>query len=358
MSSMLQRAREFVARGAGLGLALCAIGWTACDQAEFSTQNTQKGEELGASSLSGGAPPQTLIQRMTDARQQHAFQGIRRVELHFEESGEPRTVELRERVSSNGQGQFALEALEVIQPQMSVGQYSVFLSLQSLRQGMNWRYRDFAIENLALFQQNYRFIDTGATGEVAGFPTQEFRVERIDGSGSIHLLSVETVTGLVLAAREQDAEGQLISAMDFDSFALAPDLSAVAWHQRINDEQPLPVVGTLAAQIGFEPRSPRTLPAGFQLVERGRLVDPTDQSTWVKATYSDGLECIFFLHGGPIVSDNGIRSGVPEIKADLVEVAVAAPWVVARGNLRGERVLVLGKVPEQELLGMLRSAME
>ncbi|MBK8181254.1 MAG: hypothetical protein IPK67_20720 [Planctomycetes bacterium] len=152
--------------------------------------------------------------------------------------------------------------------------------------------------------------------------------------------------------------GQLISAMDFDSFALAPDLSAVAWHQRINDEQPLPVVGTLAAQIGFEPRSPRTLPAGFQLVERGRLVDPTDQSTWVKATYSDGLECIFFLHGGPIISDNGIRSGVPEIKADLVEVAVAAPWVVARGNLRGERVLVLGKVPEQELLGMLRSAME
>ncbi|MBK8180957.1 MAG: hypothetical protein IPK67_19105 [Planctomycetes bacterium] len=93
-------------------------------------------------------------------------------------------------------------------------------------------------------------------------------------------------------------------------------------------------------------------------MERGRLVDPTDQSTWVKATYSDGLECIFFLHGGPIVSDNGIRSGAPEIKADLVEVAVAAPWVVARGNLRGERVLVLGKVPEQELLGMLRSAME
>ncbi|MBK8181235.1 MAG: hypothetical protein IPK67_20620 [Planctomycetes bacterium] len=75
MSSMLQRAREFVVRGAGLGIALCAIGWTACDQAEFSTQNTQKGEELGASSLSGGAPPQTLIQRMTDARQQHAFQG-------------------------------------------------------------------------------------------------------------------------------------------------------------------------------------------------------------------------------------------------------------------------------------------
>ncbi|MBK8181253.1 MAG: hypothetical protein IPK67_20715 [Planctomycetes bacterium] len=51
---------------------------------------------------------------------------------------------------------------------MSVGPYSVFLSLQSLRQGMNWRYRDFAIENLALFQQNYRFIDTSATGEVAG----------------------------------------------------------------------------------------------------------------------------------------------------------------------------------------------
>ncbi|MBK8180956.1 MAG: hypothetical protein IPK67_19100 [Planctomycetes bacterium] len=118
---------------------------------------------------------------VADLDPQHAFQGIRRVELHFEESGEPRTVELRERVSSNGQGQFALEALEVIQPQMSVGQYSVFLSLQSLRQGMNWRYRDFAIENLALFQQNYRFIDTGATGEVAGFPTQEFRVERIDG---------------------------------------------------------------------------------------------------------------------------------------------------------------------------------
>ncbi|MBK8181236.1 MAG: hypothetical protein IPK67_20625 [Planctomycetes bacterium] len=168
----------------------------------------------------------------------------------------------------------------MIQPQMSVGQYSVFLSLQSLRQGMNWRYRDFAIENLALFQQNYRFIDTGATGEVAGFPTQEFRVERIDGSGSIHLLSVETVTGLVLAAREQDAEGQLISAMDFDSFALAPDLSAVAWHQRINDEQPLPVVGTLAAQIGFEPASPAPCPRGSSSWSAG--------GSWIPRTRAPG----------------------------------------------------------------------
>jgi hypothetical protein len=340
--------------------ALLAFGATGCDRVEFETNNTTKSKNEGSSVSSLGGPnaPTSLLQRVAAARQTTVFQGVRLVELHFEDDAGPHAVVVRERVSADGRGAFAIEALEVVEPPMTVSQYAVFLSLQSLREGMNWRYRDFSIDGLGLFLQNYTAVDTGNTVQVAGFAACEWRVERSDASGSKYTLRIDPLTGLVLQAREESQEGTLISEMTYESLSFAPDLSGVVWHQSVNQETDLPTVGLLARQVGFEPRAPRTLPAGFQLLERTRIVDPLDGSLWVKMTYGDGLENLFFLHGGPIVGDNGIHSGVPEIQADLVEVAAAAPWIVARGNLRGERVLLLGKVTEDQLIAMLRSAME
>ncbi|HUR28830.1 MAG TPA: sigma-E factor regulatory protein RseB domain-containing protein, partial [Planctomycetota bacterium] len=245
-----------------------------------------------------------------------------------------------------------------VEPPLSSSQNALFLTLQSARQGLNWRYRDFAIHDLGLFLQNYRTTDTGGTANVAGRTCRLLSVERADQSGSIYTLCVDEPTGLILDVREETREGVLVARSTFESLNLAPDLSGVVWHQPGNNEQTLSIRGQLTPYVGFEARAPRSLPAGYQLLDRSSVLHPQEGSLWVKETFGDGVESLFFLHGGPIIAGNGIKSGVPEIQADLVEVASAAPWTVAQGNLRSERVIALGKVAETDLLSMLRSAME
>jgi len=340
-------------------LLLLALSTAACERVEVDSNNKSTDPEAspGSSPLAGTQPG--LVQRMAAARQSLAFQGVRRVELVAFEGTQERRLVLRERVSADGEGGFAIEALEVIEPPLSGSERDVFLSLQSLRQGMHWRYRDFTIHDAGLFAQNYRLIDTGATTTVAGIGgLLQLTVERQDLSGTSYNLAVDPSTGLVLASREATQEGQLVCDMSFESLQWSFDEGAVPWHQPRNNESALPTTGSLEPWVGFADRAPRTLPAGYQLLERASLMHPQDSGLWTKSTYSDGVEALFFLHGGPIQNGNGIRSGVPEIQADLVEVALAAPWTVATGNLHGQRVMALGKVSEPDLLRLLSSAME
>lgn len=341
-------------------LLLCmALSLVACERVPTSSSSGQ-GESLNGLSLNPPTNPgPALIQRIAQSRQSTAFQGVRRVEIVANDGGVEHHLVLRERVSADGQGGFAIEAMDLIEPPLDGAERDVFLALQSLRQGVHWRYRDFAIHDAGLFVQNYQLLDTGTTTTVAGLPGLHLlTVERQDQSGPIYQLTVDTATGLVLASREETHEGYLQSQMAFESIQWDFDHDSVAWHQPVNNEQALPTTGSLSTLVGFPGRAPRTLPVGYQLLERTSLVHPQANGLWIKNTYSDGVDTLFFLHGGPIVGGNGIVSGAPPIQADLVEVALAAPWTVATGNLHGERVMALGKVTEQELLQMLSSAME
>lgn len=363
---MIARAFSALALAAGLTVA-------ACERVDVAVQNEGKNagggltagsESGGGSSLlagngqaSAGAP--SLIERIADSRRNVAFVGVRRIESHYVESGgngAAHQLSLRERVSADGHGGFAIEALDVLDPQMSTHDRDLLLSLQSIRQGMNWRYRDFAIQDPELFEQNYTATATGANVVIAGVTCLELRIERIDQSGTLHMVAVDSTTGLVLASRETTLDGQPVSQMVFESLQLAPDLSGVVWHQRTNQEIALPITGDVTAQLGFEPLSPRFLPSGYQLIERARIQHPMDQTPWAKLTYSDGVDSLFFLHGGPLLAGNGVSSGTPAIQADLVVVAEAEPWTVAQGNLHGQRVIAMGKVGESSLLDLLRSA--
>ena len=341
------------------GVLLLVLLFAACERVETTTNNKRGEPSTGAGLAPPSGPNQTLIQRIATARQSVAFQGVRRVEIVAADGSTERHLILRERVSSDGHGGFAIEALDVIEPPLVGSERDVFLALQALRQGIHWRYRDFSIHDAGLFAQNYRLIDTGSLTTVAGVGgLLQLTVERQDLTGSIHTLAVEPASGLVLAWRESTQEGELVCDVAYESIQWSFDVGSVPWHQSQNNESALPTTGSLETWVGFEDRAPRTLPAGYQLLERTSILHPQGKGLWVKNTYSDGVEALFFLHGGPIENGNGIRSGVPEIEADLVEVALAAPWTVATGNLRGERVMALGKVPEPDLLRMLSSAVE
>jgi hypothetical protein len=131
-------------------LLLVAAAFTGCERVEVTSQQTTS----KSNSFSGPRSDPTLRDRIANARESTRYQSVRRVEFYYDEGANQRHLLLRERVSSDGQGAHAIHALEVVEPPLSSGQNALFLTLQSARQGLNWRYRDFAIRGVDLFLQN------------------------------------------------------------------------------------------------------------------------------------------------------------------------------------------------------------
>jgi hypothetical protein len=84
-----------------------------------------------------------------------------------------------------------------------------------------------------------------------------------------------------------------------------------------------------------------------------------EQRVWVKQTYSDGVDSLFFLHGGSNQPAGGgpTITGVWPGKSDSMIVLEGVPWTVATGDVGDERVIAAGKVSTFELLMLLESAL-
>jgi hypothetical protein len=257
-----------------------------------------------------------------------------------------------ERVHSLGNGQFAIEPLDLLRPTVAQRLAQTFLVQQQQRQGLNYRYRDFHVHDLELFLANYAAVDSGNKTYVAGRECAEFLVEKLEHGQRRYTVAVDLEHGLVLRYREETLDGALVAQMHYTSVDFAPDLTQVAWHVARNDERLLTEDANLAQILGFEPILPRTLPPGYRLVDRAVVKDDLGR-VWLKTTYGDGVERLFFVHGGPLVP-GPMAARWPE--PDRVRVLDAAPWTSAQGNLSGERVIALGKVSAEALLIVLDSS--
>ena len=306
--------------------------------------------EPGTESQLAIAGSQSLLQKMVLAPSSVVFQGVRRVEAHWEVDGASQDLVYRELVSGDGQGRFAIDPLEVLQPPLSQPETDVFHLLQKTREGFLYRYRDFRVSELGLFLANYRVTDSGAIAQVAGRACAELAIRPRVDSDRVWRVWVDLENGLVLRAREQLADGTLVSLMEFESLALAPDLSQVQFHVSINQEESLRE-DELVEQVGFPLAKPKLLPAGYQLTDTAAIIDITDNRPWAKLTYGDGLEQVIFLLGGAVGAQ-----GLTGLGADVVQALAVGPWTVLQGQVQGQRVIVMGKVSEQALLDMLESA--
>lgn len=332
------------------GLAVAALA--GCDVRATNAAGTPSGG-MG-SGLVAHAPQQPLIERIADAPFNVAYQGERGIELHVHDGDTPLTFVMRERVSADGHGRFAVDPLELIQPVLPEPDRDLFLIMQKVREGLMYRYRDFRVRNVALFFQNYTVHDAGWNVQVVGRTCAQLVVSRQDQTGLVYTVAVDTETGLVLRARAETQEQELVSLLEFHSLDLAPDLSNVAWHQSSNGETPFVVGPNAAAELGFHPRLPSLLPAGYEMEESTRVTDPTDNTTWLRMVYGDGVEEVFFLHGGPVRPPAVPGLGFPE--ADTVRVLECTPWMAAQGAVGGQRFVTLGKVDKHDLLALIESA--
>jgi len=288
----------------------------------------------------------------TDARLLVAHTGVRRLE--FSSGSEP-ALYFRESITTDGHGNYSVEPLG---PQgTSVPDWGVFELTQRAREGFLFRYRDFTVRDPELFESNWNVMPLAPT-QVAGRACQAYRLVRVVGEAIAYEVSVDRETGLILASHEFDAGGREVASMDYESLQLQPDLSAVVWHVPANDERPFDAHEYPRVPVA----EPRLLPDGFAPLELKTVSDGQGEQ-WLKRTYSDGIEPLFFLQrldeptpGKPLrqrARDVGTLSASPS----AVVVFHLGPVTAVQGELEGFNLLVIGKTSEAELLDLIESAL-
>lgn len=300
----------------------------------------------------------TVFEAMVAAPTTVTYGGTRRVELYPTIDGVPQAAIFREQVYADGAGGYAVETTDVIEPQLFGFELDVFRLLQDARQGFSYRYRDFLIRDLELFFANYQVVHFAQTLQVAGRACEGMRIQRKRDADRVYVLAVDQQTGVVLRTSEEALDGSVLALVEFESFTLTPDLAGVSllsWGQ----EAAIDLDDPQASGIDFAIEMPALVPDGFQLRQTSRVLDLQNQRPWAKLVYGDGVEQVFFLHGGTTQQAHG-GSGFRAVDwnaGNRVALANVGPWAVAQGDVRGQRVIAMGKVDSAELLAMIESAL-
>jgi len=268
----------------------------------------------------GQEPVPDFLQAMVTAPFTVAYHGTRRIELHYSVSGAPDTVEYRESVGSNGAGEWSIETLEVLTPDQMAP--DLFMLLMDSRANFTYQYRDFRIRNLAFFQATFSLFVTATQVECAGIHCTQMRIQRAYNARTFYDVWVDPASGVVLKWVERRMEGQLVALMEFETFAYsAPEDDAVL-HGPEYPLTPVDLHGDTTA-IGFSHLVPQLVPVGYRITSADKLMAP-DGTDWIKQVYTDGVESIVFLYGGPEHAD---------ASPGVVEYLQAGPWHVVTGEL-------------------------
>lgn len=313
------------------------------------------GERPAGGAIAVEGPPPGFLERIANAPEEVAFAGTRRVFLAYLQAGAPAELQYTERVTSAGDGRFAIDPLAVEVPVLGLPEAELFSILQKNRQAYFYRYRDFRIHDLALFLQAYVVTDTGASPIVAGRECVELAIEAAHAGGGRYLLAVDAANGLVLRSEELAPSGAVIARTEFQDLDLAPDLAAVELHQDLAAET-LDLGQDPGAQLGFPLLAPTLLPEGYTLREAQKL--EVLGRVWARLVYGDGVGQAFFLLSAE-PQGTGQAGFLPPGHPDpgTVSVLRVGPLAVAQGNLGQHLVIAAGKLGPDELLRMIDSAL-
>jgi hypothetical protein len=320
--------------------------------AACSRQDDGAGFTLGVAT--GQATPDGTL-ASHDLRLTTAHAGVRRLEF-APVSGAGLTF--REEITTDGHGHYRIRPLDSESDSLDWG---LFELMQVLREGFLFRYRDLVVRDERLLARNWDVKDLGRTVDVAGRTCRALRVVRKRGERIVFELDVDRETRLVLASRRFDAQGNLQASMRYESFRPEPDTAGVAWHQASNDEQPLALTD-LGPTLDQRVLEPRLLPEGFQLHEAATVSDGT--ARWLKLTYTDGIEPLFFFQKleqpaapGAVSLRPGTSFDAPPAETSQVTVYQVENVSVAQGRVNGFDVIAMGAISEAGLLDLIESSL-
>ncbi len=299
-----------------------------------------------------GAAMPSFLARVPEAPFTTALSGVRRASFAWTTSaGESRLVH-EERVGADGHGRFLVEPLVVHEPTMTSEQAQLFALLQKNREGFLWRWRDFRIRDLSLFHRNWQ-LEVVGEATVAERPGTVVEVRRRDHAARlVYRATIDPITGLVLAHQEYDHDGKQIASVEFTHLVLNPTFDAPAWHQAPFEGDELRPGDDGAAQLGMAPAMPQVLPLGYQLAESQVLDIPGRRV--LRRTYTDGIDTLFFLQTVQPQPEMEQISIGPDVPRKALHVR-AGPWVACDYARPRDKVMIVGRLDDQQLLHLLRS---
>ena len=306
--------------------------------------------EARSAAEAGGAtaPSRSPVPTLGADLRQIAVQGTRRVEVRDTLAVPPRRLVYREEIVTDGRGNYSLEPLEAltrVDPD-----WPTFRIVQGARERFFFDYRDFQVRDPGLFAKNYRIVALDERETIAGREAVLYRIEpRVPDRGT-YLVAVDRETGIILRFRELDPSGALRSSVEYERLALAHG-RAVA---------PLPPSGENGLDLQRDLREqleegfllPKLPPQGYALRSAATVVEE-DGTRWLKLTYLDGVEPLFFLC--KLKAPVGLQEGGPY--ASTLHVFRLGAALAAQGTVESYDVIALGKVAEDELLGLIESAL-
>jgi hypothetical protein len=307
-----------------------------------------------------------LLQLVTKAQQAPlttAHLGLRtlHVYVHAANQGAHHLVTV-EQIATDGQGGYSLVA------QSAAGDLPMdptdFLALHADNAAFYQRFRDFMVRDLELFLENYELTGMPVATTVAGRSCVQFGCQRGSGAqtaqGGVFTVSVDAETGFVLAYEERDVSGQLVASMQYDTVDFAPNLEGLVF-KTVPPDQVLNLAGNPADQLGFQPYQPKQVPQGYEF-SLARVLSEGPQRHWACFEYTDGVEKLFFLHGGAAPKMlAGPAAWTPQFFQEYspyrMYVTHVGPWTIVQGVWQGQYVVAVGKQPQHEMLELVESAL-
>jgi len=275
-----------------------------------------------------------------------AHRGVRRVELS-EGPGSPFVLIYREELSVNEEGDFAIDPIEVLQPQMSPSARELFLLMQKTREGFFYRHRDFRIRDLGRFIDQYTVTQSPGVVFVANRECLELDIRKNSGSGDRRVICVDPLTGLCLRTQEFNAAGFLLGLYEYESLNLSPSFAAelsggpTAW---------LPIADSaLSDQV----LTPLWIPEGYAIRATEETVDAMG-GQWVRHRFTDGAEQLFLMHD-LIPAGSAPMNRLTGNALTRVWVHKVGAWTVVEGTAGDTHLVALGKGSEADLVAVIGS---
>lgn len=333
------------------GVVLAGAMLLGCDRGEYAVESDTSS---GLSPTPNTESTQQLIDKIMHAPTSVSWQGRRRYEAHYPSGGSVHDLMYEETVVTDGTGKFQVQCEDLLVPALDVDDEAVFLMSQNGREGMVFRHRDPIVRRKNLFFQNFVATDLGQTVALLGRDCADLSIVS-QYSGQAWRALVDLQTGVILRLEERDPQGSLVSRFEYLTFAIDPALDGAVWHQSPVSEAPLDM--EQAAQVlGFTPHLPKSVPAGYAVINTEHVIDPITGRDWARLTYSDGWNSLVVMDGGGAASAGAAPLTIqPDLQADWVRHFELGPWTLAEGLVNGRSLLVMGRMPLADVQTLIQS---
>ena len=310
------------------------------------------GAQSGAqnSSTSGGGSAgrsgADLLTKLSDSNVP-SHEGERLVRLSVGPES-PIVLIYREHVSVAEDGTFAVDPVDVLQPQMAPATEDLFLVLQKSRESFFHRYRGFHILDLDLFTEQYTTAQSFNSAVISGKECVELEIEPNTEGGHSYHLWIEPASGICLRTQEFDAEGSLVTEIEYENINFSPNL--------INELSGGPT-GWSAPEEGSNPSQvlmPLWVPESYVLQGTENSID-TQGGEWTRLRYTDGVETLMILQGHEQATAQAPTRGPAKGALTQVFVHTIGAWTSVEGFAGGQHFVVMGKRPEADLVATLVS---